>query len=86
VAQFWIDPATAIVRIHIADFAVEVIRRAFARYGDAVVVTGNGPVDMSTRQLRFPGSRDGWPMRTLAPDQAAKRRPRKSPSLPPIFC
>lgn len=72
-AEFWIDPATATVRIHVADSAVDVVRRVFARHGDAVVVTGHGPVDLSTRLPRFPGSRAGWPVPTPAPDQAAGR-------------
>ncbi len=72
-AEFWIDPATATVRIHVADSAVDVVGRVFARHGDAVVVTGNGPVDLSTRLRPFSGSRAGWPVPTLAPDQAAGR-------------
>ncbi|MCW2721607.1 hypothetical protein [Pseudonocardia sp.] len=73
VAQFWIDPATAAVAIHVADSAVDVVRRMFARHGDAVIVTGNGPVDLSTRLGHFSGSRDGWPVPSLAPDHAAGR-------------
>lgn len=72
-ARFWIDPATATVRIHVADPAVDLVRRVFARHGDAVVVTGEGPVDRSMRLGRFTGSREGWPVPTLAPDQAAGR-------------
>ena len=72
-AQFWIDPATAAVAIHVADSAVDALRHMFARYGGAVVVTGNGPVDLSTRLGRYSGSRDGWPVPSLAPDQAAGR-------------
>ena len=72
-AQSWIDPATATVRILVADSAVDVVRRVFARHGDAVVVTGNGPLDLSTRLSRFPGPRDGWPVPTLAPDDARGR-------------
>jgi hypothetical protein len=72
-AQFWIDPATATVEIHVADSAVDVVRRVFAPYGDAVVVTGNGRVDLSMRLRPYSGSREGWPVPTLAPDQAAGR-------------
>lgn len=72
-AEFWIDPSTATVRIHVADSAVDVVRRVFARHGDAVVVTGHGPVDLSTRLPRFSGSRTGWPVPTPAPDQAVNR-------------
>jgi hypothetical protein len=74
-AEFWIDPATATVGIRVADSAVDVVRRAFARYGEAVVVIGTGLVDLSMRLHRFSGSRDGWPVPTLAPDQAAGRPP-----------
>lgn len=41
-AEFRIDPATATVRILVADSAVDLVRRVFARHGDAVAVVGNG--------------------------------------------
>lgn len=72
-AEFRIDPATATVRILVADAAVDLVRRVFARHGDAVVVIGNGPPDLSTRLHRHTGPRDGWPVPTLAPDDAAGR-------------
>jgi hypothetical protein len=72
-ATFGIDPATATIGITVADSAVDLVRRVFARYGEAVVVSGTGPVDLYTRLERHSGSRDGWPVPTLAPDEAAGR-------------
>lgn len=72
-AEFRIDPVTATVRILVADSAVDLVRRVFARHGDAVAVVGNGPPELSTRLRRHTGPRDGWPVPTLPPDQAAGR-------------
>lgn len=72
-AEFRIDPATATVRILVADSAVDLVRRVFARHGDAVAVVGNGPPELSTRLRRHTGPRDGWPVPTLLPDEAAGR-------------
>lgn len=73
VAQFWIDPATATVRILVADSAVDRVRQVFARHGDAVVVIGNGPPDLSTRPTGYGGGRGARPVPALTPDEAAGR-------------
>ena len=72
-AEFRIEPATATVRILVADVDVDLVRQVFAPHGDAVVVIGCGPPDLSTRLGRHTGPRDGWPVPTLAPDDAAGR-------------
>jgi hypothetical protein len=71
-AMFGIDPATATIGITVADSAVDLVRRVFAPYGEAVVVSGTGPVDLSTRLERHSGSRErrrrGGADRWLRPD------------------
>ncbi|GAY13084.1 hypothetical protein [Pseudonocardia sp. N23] len=71
--ELWIDPSEETVYVRVADSAVETIRRRFAQHGAALTVVGNGPADLSTRLRRFSGSRDGWPVPTLDPDDAAGR-------------
>lgn len=69
----WIDPAAATVRVQLADSAVDRVQKQFAHHGDAVTVIGNGPPDLSIRLGRYTGSRDGWPVPSLDPDDATGR-------------
>ncbi|ODU03255.1 MAG: hypothetical protein ABS81_14935 [Pseudonocardia sp. SCN 72-86] len=71
--ELWIEPVQETVVVRVSDSFVDTIRRRFAHHGDAVTAVGNGPVDLSIRLGRHTGSREGWPVPSLAPDDAIGR-------------
>ncbi|GEL26054.1 hypothetical protein PSU4_50080 [Pseudonocardia sulfidoxydans NBRC 16205] len=71
--ELWIDAAASTVCVRVADSAVDTMRRQFAHHGDGVTVVGNGSVDLSIRLGRHTGPREGWPVPSLAPDDAIGR-------------
>ncbi len=72
-AGWWIDPPTGTVQVQVAEMAVDAVRTAFARYGNAVVVLSVGPPDPTARLPRHSGSRAGWPVPTASTDSVVGR-------------